>query len=137
MLDTGLIFGDVLVDREKKYLGFTGPGFTVAIARCTLVRNAAIRRLISDVSASVDADGLHIPWRGGRGGLKLEASHDHSRRRRPCPDGRPAAGGGRPPFRRVARGRAPGDRLGHLTRPPAAPASEHVEAQQSNPLAVN
>ena len=68
VLDTDLLLGDVLVDREKKYVTFKGEDFTVAVERDTLARAAMVRRIYLDVAACVDADGLHVRWRGGRGG---------------------------------------------------------------------
>ncbi len=68
VLDTDLLLGDVLANRETKYLAFAGPDFTTAIERDTLARAAPIRRLCIDAAASVDAVGLHVRWRGGRGG---------------------------------------------------------------------
>ena len=68
VLDTDLLLGDVLADREKKYIAFKGEDFTVAVERDTLARAAMVRRIYLDVAACVDADGLHVRWRGGRGG---------------------------------------------------------------------
>jgi hypothetical protein len=68
VLDTDLLLGDVLADREKKYIAFTGPDFTTAIERDTLTRTASLRRMYIDVAACVDAEGIHVRWRGGRGG---------------------------------------------------------------------
>jgi hypothetical protein len=68
VLDTDLLLGDVLVDREKKYIAFGGEDFTVAVERDTLARAAMVRRIYIDVAACVDADGVHVRWRGGRGG---------------------------------------------------------------------
>ena len=69
VLDTDLLLRDVLADRDKKYITFTGPDFTTAIERETLARTASLRRVFIDVAACVDADGLHVRWRGGRGGF--------------------------------------------------------------------
>ena len=68
MLDTDLLLGDVLADRQRKYIAFNGEAFTVAVERDTLARAAMVRRIYLDVAACVDADGLHVRWRGGRGG---------------------------------------------------------------------
>ena len=68
VLDPDLLLGDVLADREKKYVAFTGPDFTTAIERDTLARTSVLRRIFIDVAAYVDAEGLHVRWRGGRGG---------------------------------------------------------------------
>ena len=73
VLDTDLLLGDVLADREKKYIAFKGEYFEVAIERDTLVRAAMVRRIYIDVAASVDAEGLHVRWRGGRGGYNWKA----------------------------------------------------------------
>ncbi len=68
VLDVDLLLGDVLADRAMKYLEFTGAEFTTAIERSTLAQTGLVRRLFIDVAAYVDADGLHVRWRGGRGG---------------------------------------------------------------------
>jgi hypothetical protein len=67
-LDTDLLLGDVLADRERKYIAFTGSEFTTAIERDTLARSAIVRRLFIDVAVCVDADSLRVRWRGGHGG---------------------------------------------------------------------
>jgi hypothetical protein len=68
VLDTDLLLGDVLADREKKYIIFNGDDFTTAIERDTLVRTTSLRRMFIDVAAYVGVAGLHVRWRGGRGG---------------------------------------------------------------------
>ena len=68
VLDADLMLGEVLADRERKFIAFTGEDFTVAIERDTLARAAMVRRIYIDVAACVDAEGLHVRWRGGRGG---------------------------------------------------------------------
>ncbi len=73
VLDTDLLLGDVLADRRKKYIAFTGEGFTTAVERDTLARTASLRRVFIDVAAYVDAEGLHVRWRGGRGGYNWKA----------------------------------------------------------------
>ena len=73
VLDTDLLLGDVLADREKKYLAFAGPDFTTAIERDTLARAAPVRRLFIDVAACVDADGASRPLARRSGRLQLEA----------------------------------------------------------------
>jgi hypothetical protein len=68
VLDMDLLLDDVLADRSMKYIAFKGPDFTTAIERDTLARTSSLRRVFIDVAAYVDADGLHVRWRGGRGG---------------------------------------------------------------------
>ena len=68
VLDTELLLGDLLADRAKKYVSFTGDGFTTAVEREVLAKTALLRRLFIDVAAYVDAAGVHVRWRGGRGG---------------------------------------------------------------------
>jgi len=69
VLDTDLLFGDVLADRQTKYISLKGEDFTTAIERDTLARTVMLRRTFLDVAAYVDAEGLHVRWRGGRGGF--------------------------------------------------------------------
>ena len=45
----------------------------MAVARDTLARAAMVRRIYIDVVACVDADGVHVRWRGGRGGYNWKA----------------------------------------------------------------
>jgi hypothetical protein len=68
VLDTDLLLGDVLADRAKRYIAFNGPDFTTTVERGTLARTSSLRRFFIDVAAWVDAGGLHVRWRGGRGG---------------------------------------------------------------------
>ncbi len=73
ILDTELLLGDVLAERAMKYVSFEGEGFTVAIERDTLARTASLRRVFIDIAAYVDADGVHLRFRGGRGGLNWKS----------------------------------------------------------------
>jgi hypothetical protein len=57
-----------LSECQKKYIAFRGSGFTTAVEHETLARTASLRRLFIDVAAYVDAAGLHVRYRGGRGG---------------------------------------------------------------------
>jgi hypothetical protein len=68
VLDTDLLLGDVLLDRAKKYITFKADDFVTTVERETVARTALLRRVFIDVAAWVDADGLHVRWRGGRGG---------------------------------------------------------------------
>jgi hypothetical protein len=51
----------------------SGYDFTAAVERTLLVRTALVQRLFIDVTAYVDANGLHVRWRGGRGGYNWRA----------------------------------------------------------------
>lgn len=73
ILDTELLLGDLLADRAVKYVSFKGADFIVAVERNTLARTAMVQRLFIDVAAYVGADGLHVRWRGGRGGFNWKA----------------------------------------------------------------
>lgn len=68
VLDTDLLLGDVLADRAKRYIELKGTDLTTTIERGTLVQTGLVRRLFIDVIAYFGADGLHVRWRGGRGG---------------------------------------------------------------------
>ncbi len=68
VLDVDLLLGDVLADHAKRYIEFKGAEFTATIERALLARTTLVQRLFIDVVAYVDADGLHVRWRGGRGG---------------------------------------------------------------------
>jgi hypothetical protein len=70
VLDTDVLLGDLLIaDRSKKYVAFAGSDFTTTVERRVLHQSASLRRLFIDVAAYVDAGGVHIRWRGGRGGF--------------------------------------------------------------------
>jgi hypothetical protein len=73
VLDVDLLLGDALADHSKRYIEFTGPDFTTAIERGLLARTALVQRLFIDVAAYLDAEGLHVRWRGGRGGYNWRA----------------------------------------------------------------
>ena len=70
-LDPAILLGDLLVDAEKKHIGFELPGVRVVMARQLLLRSRAALRPFPDVAACIDQTGLHLTWRTGRGGLNL------------------------------------------------------------------
>jgi DNA-binding IclR family transcriptional regulator len=73
VLDADLLLGELLADLTRKYILFQGEGVYVVVERHTLAKAAWLRRLHLDVGARVHADGLHLRWRGGRGGLNLRS----------------------------------------------------------------
>ena len=83
VLDIDTLFGDLLADKTRKYIVFGLPGSNVAIETRTLARVAWLRRTFIDLAAWVDDEGLHIRWRGGRGGYnwKPQLVPDHQRHR--------------------------------------------------------
>ena len=78
-----LLFGDVLVDASKKYVRFASDDLDVAIHRRKLFDTARVVNRFRGVTVFVDARGLHIRWREGRGQLNflpqlvLPRDHDH------------------------------------------------------------
>jgi hypothetical protein len=69
VLPVCLLFGGVLVDATKKYVAFTSEEINVAVYRRTLVDTARVMVKFPDVVCFLDARGLHVRWRKGRGQL--------------------------------------------------------------------
>lgn len=70
-LDPANLLGDLLADSSKKFIGFELTGVRVLILRSLLLRARVPLRGFPDVAACIDERGLHLLWRGGRGGLNL------------------------------------------------------------------
>lgn len=70
-LDVDVLLGDLLLDAQKKYISFETNTKRIPVLRQVLVRVRAALRAFPDVAAFVDERGLHVVWRGGRGGLNL------------------------------------------------------------------
>jgi hypothetical protein len=69
VLDVDLLFGELLADRQVRWLSFHAPGhFQTTIGRSELRGSARLRRVHPDLAAWVDEAGLHVRWKGGRGG---------------------------------------------------------------------
>jgi len=69
-LDAGLLLGPVIADPMAKYIAFLLPGeATVTVQRVALVGAARVLGHRDDLASWVDTVGLHLRWRGGRGGL--------------------------------------------------------------------
>ena len=69
-VDADLLLGDLLADRSQ-YISFDLGEARVPILRATLVSARAPLRNFIDVAAYLDERGLHIRWRGGRGGFNF------------------------------------------------------------------
>ncbi len=70
VLDARILFGDLLADAANKWIALTVGDVSLRVPRPTLARCAAVlRRRVERVY--VDADGLHMRWNAGRGGLNL------------------------------------------------------------------
>jgi hypothetical protein len=72
-LDIVVLLGDLLADSGKKYIGIELDGARVLVLRHTLAAARACLRSHSDVTGYADEAGLHLSWRGGRGGLNLRS----------------------------------------------------------------
>lgn len=72
-LDADVLLGALLADSSKKYISFELPGARVPVLRAALAKARVPLRTFIDVTAYVDGQGLHLRWRGGRGGLNLRA----------------------------------------------------------------
>jgi hypothetical protein len=78
VLDVDVLLRDVIADRGKKYIAFSGgEGIGVTVRREMLGRVATLRRLHIDLVAFVDRDGLHFRWKGGRGGYDWKPQTVH------------------------------------------------------------
>jgi hypothetical protein len=69
--DAGVLLGDLLADSGKKYIGVELDGARVLVLRSILARARACLRIHLDLAGFADEAGLHLVWRGGRGGLNL------------------------------------------------------------------
>lgn len=70
VLEPGLLLGDLLADRKRPHVLFAlHDGSTVAVRTGDLVATAKVLRHRPDLATFVDLGGIHIRWRGGRGGL--------------------------------------------------------------------
>ena len=72
-IDPALLLGDLLADTSNKYVAFSFDEHDITIDRAKL---GDVSRIISsktypDRSAYLDASGLHLRWKSGRGGLNL------------------------------------------------------------------
>jgi hypothetical protein len=78
-LDVDLLLGELLADRTKKWVAFSEPaGFNVSISRHLVAATAPLRRVHIDLAAFVNATGLHVRWRGGRGGYNWVPREVHA-----------------------------------------------------------
>jgi hypothetical protein len=69
IVDADILLRDLLADRAILYVRFVRPDvFDVAVLRRTLVESARVQRIYIDVAAYVDAEGVHVRWKGGRAG---------------------------------------------------------------------
>ena len=69
--DADVLLGDLLADGGRKYIGVELDGARVLILRSTLAKARACLRIHIDLAGFADEVGLHLVWRGGRGGLNL------------------------------------------------------------------
>jgi hypothetical protein len=75
-LDMDLLLGELLADRTKKWVAFTADhGAQAVIPRYLLAATAPLRRVHLDLAGWVDLHGLHVRWKGGRGGYNWR-SHE-------------------------------------------------------------
>ena len=70
VLDVDVFLGDVLAGTHE-YITMENESLRVSVLRHTLVKARAALRGFLDLAAYVDERGLHLVWRGGRGGLNL------------------------------------------------------------------
>lgn len=70
-VDPELLLGDLLVDKKVKYVSFELAEARVPVLRTALARARSPLRNFIDTAASIDTQGVHLRWRGGRGGLNF------------------------------------------------------------------
>lgn len=70
VLDAGLLLGPVSAGPHD-YLAFDLDAVRVAVPRRPMARGRVVLRGFLDLAAFVDASGLHLRWRAGRGGLNI------------------------------------------------------------------
>ncbi len=72
-LDLPALLSSALTKRQD-LLVFTTPDFSVAVFQAPLLDLAKVK--LRGVTGFVDAEGLHVRWRSGRGGLNLRSKTD-------------------------------------------------------------
>jgi hypothetical protein len=79
-LDVELLVGEILVDRTKRWVRFVAPDetFRTIIPTHLVAATRPLQRLHLDFAGWVDAEGLHLRWRGGRGGYNWRPREVHS-----------------------------------------------------------
>jgi hypothetical protein len=79
VLDPDLLLGDLVVDTSKKYVAFSFSEHDLTLERAKLADVARVitQKTYPDRSAFLDARGLHLRWKGGRGGLDLVTQVPH------------------------------------------------------------
>ena len=72
-IDPTLLLGDLLADTSNKYVAFSFDEHDITIDRAKLVDVSRVltSKTYPDRSAYLDASGLHLRWKSGRGGLNL------------------------------------------------------------------
>ncbi len=72
-IDPTLLLGDLLADTSNKYVAFSFDEHDITIDRAKLVDVSRVltSKTYPDRSAYLDASGLHLRWKSGRGGLDL------------------------------------------------------------------
>jgi hypothetical protein len=70
-LDPGLLLGPVVTDQRRRHVTFLFGEHQVSVRRAVLSRARMALRPMPGVTATLDSAGLHLRWRGGRGGLDL------------------------------------------------------------------
>ena len=70
-IDVGLLLGALLADPIREYICLKSSTFEVPLLRSKLVAAAKVLLHHYDLAGWVDSEGLHLRWRGGRGGLNL------------------------------------------------------------------
>jgi hypothetical protein len=66
-----LLLGDLPAHPTAKLIGFDGPGWLVAVSKAKLREARGALGRMPGLEASVDTEGLHLRWHGGRGGVDL------------------------------------------------------------------
>ena len=70
-LDVRLLLGDLPGHPTARLVGFDAPGWQVAVPKAKLRQARSALGRLPGLQALVDAQGLHLRWHDGRGGLDL------------------------------------------------------------------
>jgi hypothetical protein len=78
-LDVDILLGELLADRSKKWVRFVAPdqSFVTTIPMHLLSAARPLRHVHIDLAGWVD-DGLHLRWRGGKGGINAFSRDVHT-----------------------------------------------------------
>jgi hypothetical protein len=79
-LDVDVLLGELLADRTRKWVAFTmDQGVATIVPRHLIAATVPLRRIHLDLAGWIDPQGLHLRWKGGRGGYNWRSHEVHAR----------------------------------------------------------